>query len=76
VPEILFPTSRSVLAPGRKPFKHQQAMAQSVDELNAKIDKLSTRFESFQDMMRESLDKWSGLEAWRRTSLPRPDRYE
>jgi hypothetical protein len=47
-----------------------------MDELNAKFDKLSTRFESFQDMMRESLDKWSGLEAWRRTSLPRPDRYE
>jgi len=75
VPEIFFPTSHSILVSGRKPSKHQQAMAQSVDELNAKFDKLSTRFESFQDMMRESL-KWSGLEAWRRTSLPRPGRYE
>jgi len=62
------PTSRNILAPRRKPSKHQQAMAQSVDELNAKFDKLSTRFESFQDMMRESLEKWSGLEAWWRTA--------
>lgn len=43
-------------------------MADSVQDLSAKFDKLSTRFDSFQEMMKESLDKWSGLEAWRMTA--------
>ena len=43
-------------------------MAQSLEELTTKFHKLSTRFEGFQEMMQESLDMWSGMEAWRLTA--------
>ena len=43
-------------------------MAQSLEELTTKFHKLSTQFEGFQEMMQESLDMWSGMEAWRLTA--------
>ncbi|XP_066340585.1 uncharacterized protein [Miscanthus floridulus] len=43
-------------------------MASSLEDLTTKFDLLSHKFESFQDMMKESLDKWSRMEAWRMTA--------
>ena len=43
-------------------------MVQSLEELITKFHKLSTQFEGFQEMMQESLDMWSGMEAWRLTA--------
>lgn len=56
-----------VLAPKWQPSKIQQQMASSLEDLK-KFDLLSNKFESFLDMMKQSLDKWSGMEAWRMTA--------
>ena len=39
-------------------------MASSLEDLTTKFDLLSHKIESFQEMMKESLDKWSRMEAW------------
>lgn len=53
------------LAPKKKQTKFQLEMSKSVEDLSTQFELMSKQFAGFQTMMREALDKISGLEEWR-----------
>lgn len=54
----------SGLAPSKKPTKFQQEMAQSVEELAARFEKMAKQFDGFQSMMQNTLDSLNSMGSW------------